>query len=44
MNTVISYTSNAVRNQAVFDLNRSSGQYAKSVARIASGSRLVDTS
>ena len=44
MNSVISYTNSAVRNQAVFDLNRSSGQHAKSVARIASGSRLVDIS
>ncbi len=44
MNSVLSYTSSVVRNQAVFDLNRTSGQYAKSVARIVSGSRLVDTS
>ena len=44
MNSVVSYTNSSVRNQAVFDLNRSSGQYAKSVARIASGSRLVETS
>jgi flagellin len=44
MNSVISYTNSSVRNLAVFDLNRSSSQYAKSVARIASGTRLVETS
>ena len=44
MNSVVSYINSSVRNLAVFDLNRSSGQYAKSVAKIASGSRLVETS
>jgi flagellin len=44
MNSVVSYINSSVRNLAVFDLNRSSGQDAKSVAKIASGSRLVETS
>ena len=34
MNSVLSYTNSSVRNLAVFDLNRSSSQYAKSVARL----------
>ncbi len=33
MNSVVSYTNSSVRNLAVFDLNRSSSQHAKSVAR-----------
>jgi flagellin len=44
MNSVVSYINSSVRNLAVFDLNRSSGQHAKSVERIASGTRLVATS
>ncbi len=44
MNSVLSYTNSSVRNLAVFDLNRSSSQHAESVARIASGTRLVETS
>jgi flagellin len=44
MNSVVSYINSSVRNLAVFDLNRYSGQHAKSVERIASGTRLVGTS
>jgi flagellin len=44
MNGVISISNSLVRNQAVFDLNRSERQHARSVSRIASGSRLADSS
>ena len=44
MNSVVSISNSVVRNQAVFDLGRSARQHAKSIARIASGSRLADTS
>jgi flagellin-like hook-associated protein FlgL len=43
VNNVISFANSVVRNQAVFDLGRSLRRHAQSVARIATGSRLVDT-
>jgi flagellin len=43
MNTVVSITNSAVRRQAVFDLNRATRQHGRSVERIASGTRLVET-
>jgi flagellin len=44
VNSVVSISNSVVRNQAVFDLGRSARQQAKSITRIASGSRLADTS
>lgn len=43
MNSVVSISNSAVRNLAVFDLGRASREQAKSITRIASGSRLADT-